>query len=142
MVDALIKNGVVVNTCVPNANSSLESAFQAQCVASGMCDTIVQSEDDVGIGYTYNGTSFTAPTPPPPPFDPDVVMGEIYAQLTSRMIALAPYFGVAQALIQFQNWTGLVNYMAGLLQAGSVLQSDVNTMSSILLSNGIDLSQY
>jgi hypothetical protein len=57
---AYIQSGVVINTVIADNN------FAQSQVEAGVCDTAVNiTGTKVGIGWTYDGTNFTAPPPPP-----------------------------------------------------------------------------
>ena len=52
---AVIRNGVVINTILAESKSVAEE------VTNQLCIEIEQVPTGPGIGWTYNGTSFTAP---------------------------------------------------------------------------------
>jgi len=121
---ALIKNGVVVNVIVADANfiALIQSQYDS-------CVVITNNPGDPGIGWTYDGTNFAPPTPPAPlplnkQYTPmqfgQMLIDEFTAANTSRGLTSEQLFALASALGPF--------YI--LLQCGS-LQAFLDNSSTI-----------
>ncbi len=53
-----------------------------------------------------------------------------------------PYYAVIKDLCSFKNFQGLANMVAGLLQSGKLNQEEVDTLSSVLENQQINMDSY
>lgn len=90
----------------------------------------------------YAITVYITPVSATDAFNLNIFLRQLASTSLITDINVLPYYGVMRDLISFKNFQQLANLVGGLLQAGLINQTEVDTLDSTLENQAINLDSY
>lgn len=72
-------------------------------------------------------------------FNPDIAKASLYTKFQSKLLTVAPYYGVIGDLLIFKNFSALLSLAQGMLQANIINAQDLTDFKQVFLDQNVDL---